>query len=38
LIADEGESTFGRVQRFLASCHLLASERRLSRYAYLAAR
>ena len=38
LIADEGESTFGRVQGFLASCHLLASERRLSRYAYLAAR
>jgi SAM-dependent methyltransferase len=38
LIADEGGSTFDRVQGFLANCHLLASERRLSRYAYLAAR
>jgi hypothetical protein len=37
-IADEGEPTFEGVQGFLASCHLLASERRLSRYAYLAAR
>ena len=38
LIADEGVSTFDRVQAFLANCHLLASERRLSRYAYLVAR
>jgi hypothetical protein len=27
-----------RVQAFLANCHLLASERRLSRCAYLVAR
>jgi cyclopropane fatty-acyl-phospholipid synthase-like methyltransferase len=38
LVADEGESTFEGVQRFLAVCHLLAHERRLSRYAYLAER
>lgn len=38
LVADEGESTFEGVQRFLAACHLLARERRLSRYAYLAKR
>jgi SAM-dependent methyltransferase len=38
LIADEGAPTFERVQGFLANCHLLASERRLSRYVYLAAR
>jgi ubiquinone/menaquinone biosynthesis C-methylase UbiE len=37
LIADEGGPTFERVQLFLSTCHLLASERRLSRYAYLAA-
>jgi ubiquinone/menaquinone biosynthesis C-methylase UbiE len=38
LVADEGEATFEGVQRFLAACHLLAHERRLSRYAYLATR
>jgi ubiquinone/menaquinone biosynthesis C-methylase UbiE len=38
LVADEGEATFEGVQRFLATCHLLARERRLSRYAYLAQR
>lgn len=38
VIADEGESTFQRVQHFLSTCELLASERRLSRYAYLATR
>jgi cyclopropane fatty-acyl-phospholipid synthase-like methyltransferase len=38
LVADEGESTFEGVQRFLQACHLLAHERRLSRYAYLAER
>jgi cyclopropane fatty-acyl-phospholipid synthase-like methyltransferase len=38
LVADEGESTFEGVQRFLSACHLLARERRLSRYAYLAER
>ena len=31
-------STFDRVQAFLANCHLLASERRPSRCAYLVAR
>ena len=38
LVRDEGEPTFEGVQRFLATCHLLARERRLSRYAYLAGR
>lgn len=38
LVAEEGESTFDGVQRFLSTCHQLACERRLSRYAYLAAR
>jgi cyclopropane fatty-acyl-phospholipid synthase-like methyltransferase len=38
LVADEGESTFEGVQRFLHTCHVLARERRLSRYAYLAER
>jgi len=38
LVRDEGESTYEGVQRFLSACHLLARERRLSRYAYLAAR
>jgi cyclopropane fatty-acyl-phospholipid synthase-like methyltransferase len=38
LVADEGDSTFEGVQRFLTACHLLARERRLSRYAYLAER
>jgi len=38
LIADEGAETFEGVQRFLSACHLLARERRLSRYAYLAER
>jgi hypothetical protein len=36
LVTDEGEATFEGVQRFLSTCHLLARERRLSRYAYLA--
>jgi ubiquinone/menaquinone biosynthesis C-methylase UbiE len=38
LVADEGEATFLAIQRFLEVSHVLASERRLSRYAYLAAR
>lgn len=38
LLADEGVKTFEGIQRFLAACHLLARERRLSRYAYLARR
>jgi cyclopropane fatty-acyl-phospholipid synthase-like methyltransferase len=38
LVADEGAETFEGIQRFLAACHLLARERRLSRYAYLARR
>ena len=38
LVADEGTSTYEGIQRFLAACHLLAHERRLSRYAYLARR
>jgi cyclopropane fatty-acyl-phospholipid synthase-like methyltransferase len=36
LVTDEGEPTFENVQSFLSTCHLLARERRLSRYAYLA--
>jgi cyclopropane fatty-acyl-phospholipid synthase-like methyltransferase len=38
LVDDEGEETYDGVQRFLATCHVLARERRLSRYAYLAQR
>jgi hypothetical protein len=38
LVADEGEATFEGVQTFLEASHLLARERRLSRYAYLATR
>jgi cyclopropane fatty-acyl-phospholipid synthase-like methyltransferase len=38
LVADEGAATFEGIQRFLAACHLLAQEQRLSRYAYLARR
>jgi hypothetical protein len=38
LLADEGEATFEGIQRFLAACHVLARERRLSRHAYLARR
>ena len=38
LLADEGVATFEGIQRFLAACHLLARERRLSRYAFLARR
>jgi hypothetical protein len=38
LLADEGVATFEGIQRFLSACHLLARERRLSRYAYLARR
>lgn len=38
LIADEGVATFEGIQRFLAACHVLAREQRLSRYAYLARR
>ena len=38
LVADEGEPTFEGIQRFLGACHLLAQERRLSRYAFLARR
>jgi hypothetical protein len=36
LIVLEGEHTYEGQRRFLAMVHLLASERRLSRYAYLA--
>ena len=36
LIALEGEQTYPGQQRFLAMVHRLASERRLSRYAFLA--
>jgi SAM-dependent methyltransferase len=38
LVADEGVATYEGIQRFLSACHLLARERRLSRYAYLAHR
>jgi ubiquinone/menaquinone biosynthesis C-methylase UbiE len=38
LVTDEGEVTFEGVQRFLSACHLLARERRLSRYVYVAER
>jgi SAM-dependent methyltransferase len=38
LLVDEGEATFEGIQRFLAASHVLARERRLSRYAYLARR
>ena len=34
----EGEPAFDGVQRFLEAVHVLASERRLSRFAYLAAK
>jgi hypothetical protein len=37
-LVDEGEATFEGIQRFLAACHVLARERRLSRYAYLGIR
>jgi hypothetical protein len=36
LLADEGEATFEGIQRFLSVSHILARERRLSRYAYVA--
>ncbi len=36
LVAMEGEAGFDGVQRFLDTVHILASERRLSRYMYLA--
>lgn len=38
LIAQEGEEAFEGLQAFLAMVHTLASERRLSRFAYLAER
>jgi ubiquinone/menaquinone biosynthesis C-methylase UbiE len=38
LLADEGEVTFEGIQRFLSASHVLARDRRLSRYAYLAQR
>jgi ubiquinone/menaquinone biosynthesis C-methylase UbiE len=38
LLLDEGEDTFEGIQRFLTACHVLARERRLSRYAFLARR
>lgn len=38
LLKIEGEETFDGLQRFLAVVHTLSSERRLSRYAFLAAR
>jgi SAM-dependent methyltransferase len=36
LVDHEGEANFAGVQRFLETVHVVASERRLSRYAYLA--
>jgi len=38
LLVDEGEPTFDDIQRFLAACHVLARERRLSRHAFLGQR
>jgi SAM-dependent methyltransferase len=38
LVGLEGEAAFEGVQRFLETAHILASERRLSRYMYLASR
>jgi len=38
LVQLEGEEGFGGLQRFLHAVHTLASERRLSRYMYLASR
>ena len=38
LVADEGQVAFEGVQGFLAACRALASERRLSRFAYLVRR
>ena len=38
LLELEGEQNFAAMQRFLETVHLLASERRLSRYVYLAQR
>ena len=38
LVADEGEETFAGIQRFLATAHTLARERRLSRFLILARR
>lgn len=38
LVKLEGEVPFGRLQRFLDAVHTLASERRLSRFMYLASR
>lgn len=38
LVALEGEERFEGVQQFLSAVHTLSSQRRLSRYAYLAAR
>ena len=38
LVAREGEANFEGLQRFLRCVHALSAERRLSRYAYLAAK
>ena len=38
LVADEGDALFEGIQRFLSASHVLARERRLSRYAFLAQR
>jgi hypothetical protein len=38
LVTDEGKATFEDIQRFLSACHVLARERRLSRYAFVAKR
>jgi hypothetical protein len=38
LVADDGQATFDGTQRFLNVVHTLASERRLSRHAFLARR
>ena len=38
LVADEGEETFEGLQAFLSMTHVLAAERRLSRFTFLACR
>ena len=38
LLVDERPAAFEGIQRFLSACHLLARERRLSRYVFLARR
>ena len=38
LLADEGAATFADIQGFLSACHVLARDRRLSRFAFVATR